>query len=145
VTRLSNFCASRGRGTLRETSFSTKRRRATRTRAHHFCCPVSTRRPIQPQRLGAARGLVRKVLSVEWLGDRIKLINFLRGEWELDLLAVAAVDAMKGTPTMIVTRENLSKIGVKDVQRAWKIRARDARHKPRRGCKQGSRHSASHL
>jgi hypothetical protein len=32
-----------------------------------------------------------KVLSVEWLGDRIKLINFLRGEWELDLLAVAAL------------------------------------------------------
>jgi integrase len=29
---------------------------------------------------------------------------------------------------MIVTRENLSKIGVKDVQRAWKIRAPDARH-----------------
>jgi len=29
---------------------------------------------------------------------------------------------------MIVTRDNLSKIGVKDVQRAWKIRAPDARH-----------------
>lgn len=32
-----------------------------------------------------------KVLSVEWLGDRIKPVNFLRGEWELDLLAVAAL------------------------------------------------------
>jgi hypothetical protein len=76
---------------VRKTSFSRKRRRATRIRAYRFCCPGFHPTADSTSAWAPREDWYGKVLSVEWLGDRIKLINFLRGEWELDLLAVAAL------------------------------------------------------
>jgi hypothetical protein len=35
-----------------------------------------------------------KVLNIEWLGDRIDLVNFRRGEWESELLVLGKTGAV---------------------------------------------------
>jgi hypothetical protein len=35
-----------------------------------------------------------KVLSIEWLGERLALVSFRRGEWESELLAMRCAGAV---------------------------------------------------
>jgi hypothetical protein len=35
------------------------------------------------------KGRHDKVLNIEWLGDKVELVSFRRGEWESELLAMA--------------------------------------------------------
>ena len=35
-----------------------------------------------------------KVLNVEWLGDKVEVVSFRRGEWEAELLAMGRADGI---------------------------------------------------
>jgi hypothetical protein len=35
-----------------------------------------------------------KVMNIEWLGERIELVSFKRGEWEAELLAMGGADGV---------------------------------------------------